>query len=144
MRKMEGLASSRYAFQCPSRYPSSVCAFVISIDTNLTQLYSTETSLRADVSPYRLSLSYPAGNSSSIFTLMVSTFRSKTTISGWEDLVGISASVTTNMDAKYSLSFAGAKGGQDDAINDFEFWNFTYIASEDFEGVPELVLEFEY
>lgn len=43
----------------------------------------------------------------------------------------------------YTLSYAGRNGGDDEPINDFEFWNFTYALPEDFEGVPSLRLDFE-
>jgi hypothetical protein len=41
------------------------------------------------------------------------------------------------------VTFAGAYGGQDKVINDFEFWNISYTMPVNFTGVPKLVLDIE-
>ena len=43
----------------------------------------------------------------------------------------------------YSVTFAGAYGGADETINDFEFWNFTYTMPTNYTGKPHLLLEVE-
>lgn len=80
------------------------------------QLYSTETALIAETSPYQLNLTYPNGNSSSIFSFIVSTVDSKPTVSSWDDLKGLSVRVSGNVNLTYSLSFAGLYGGDDKPI----------------------------
>lgn len=97
--------------------------------------------LSVEVSPNQLSLSYPKGSAASIFTLVVSTFTSRTTISGWEDVVGLNVSVSGNANLTYGMSFAGAYGGADDLLRDFEFWNFTYLMPAEFVGTPNIVLD---
>lgn len=109
------------------------------------QWYATEPALTATVAPYSLALTYPRGNASSIASLIVSAFKSRPTVTGWADLVGLRVNVSSEtFDASnYTLTYAGRNGGDDEPINDFEFWNFTYTLPEDFEGVPSLRLDFE-
>lgn len=95
------------------------------------------------VSPNRLELSYPYGNSSSIFSFIVSTFANKRDVASWADIQGANVSVTTNANASYGVTFAGAYGGQDNLINDFEYWNISYTMPVNFTGVPRLVLDIE-
>ena len=64
-------------------------------------------------------------------------------MSSWADLVGLSVNVTGNVDLKYDLSFAGANGGDDEPINDFEFWNFTYFIPASLSEPPRLMLNFD-
>ncbi|EKG21698.1 hypothetical protein MPH_00962 [Macrophomina phaseolina MS6] len=105
--------------------------------------YSTEASLIADVSPGVLNLTYPHGNSSSVFSFMVSTFKGHYDVASWDDVQGVKVNVTGNANLTYTLGFHGAYGGSGETVNDFEFWNFTYLMPEDFEGTPNLVLSFD-
>ncbi|KAF4313043.1 hypothetical protein GTA08_BOTSDO00397 [Botryosphaeria dothidea] len=105
--------------------------------------YSTEASLIADVSPGVLNLTYPYGNNTSVFSFMVSTFKGHYDIASWDDVQGVKVNVTGNANLTYSLQFQGAYGGAGETVNDFEFWNFTYLMPEDFEGTPNLVLSFD-
>ncbi|KAK8075330.1 hypothetical protein PG997_009993 [Apiospora hydei] len=105
-------------------------------------LYPTERSLDVQVTPWRLDLSYPEGNASSIFTLVVSAFADGRTVHGWEDVKGISVNVSGNVNATHSLSFAGQMGGRSKPLRDFEYWNFTYVMPDGFRGLPQLSLEF--
>ncbi|KAM0720736.1 hypothetical protein Q7P37_004873 [Cladosporium fusiforme] len=110
-------------------------------EISFISLYPTETALQVSVSPNKLNLSYPSGNSSSIFTLIVGTFKQNRTIADWSGVVGLDVDVSTNANASYILSFGGAMGGEAETIRDFEVWNFTYVMPEDFEGVPSLQLD---
>lgn len=56
---------------------------------------------------------------------------------------GLSINVSGNVNANFSLAFAGEYGGADETINDFEYWNFTYAMPESYTGVPHLVLDLE-
>lgn len=105
--------------------------------------YSTEASLIADVSPGVLNLTYPYGNNTSVFSFMVSTFKGHYDLASWDDVQGVKVNVTGNANLTYSLQFQGAYGGAGETVNDFEFWNFTYLMPEDFEGTPNLVLSFD-
>lgn len=82
-----------------------------------SQYYATESAIGADVSPGRLNLSYPYGNTSSIFTFMLSPPTKKRTISGWDGAEGLNISVTTYpLDMTSNLTFAGLYGGASDPI----------------------------
>ncbi|KAI1338142.1 hypothetical protein F5Y15DRAFT_132837 [Xylariaceae sp. FL0016] len=105
-------------------------------------LWPTETALHVNVAPGKLNLTYPYGNSSSIFTLVVSTFTNKRTLSGWDDVQGMNVSVSGNANMNYTLSFGGNLGGSSSTIRDFEIWNFTYSMDGDFQGTPNLCLDF--
>ncbi|KAK8008222.1 hypothetical protein PG991_010773 [Apiospora marii] len=105
-------------------------------------LYPTETSLDVQVAPWRLDLSYPEGNSSSVFTLVVSAFADGRTVRGWKDVKGLDVVVSGNVNMTHLLSFAGQMGGSSKPLRDFEFWNFTYVMPDEFSGMPHLSLEF--
>jgi hypothetical protein len=92
------------------------------------------------VSPNKLDLAYPLGNSSSVFTLIVGTFKENRTIADWSGLVGLDVDILTNANTSYSLVFGGAMGGTAKTIRDFEVWNFTYAMPGDFEGIPTMSL----
>jgi hypothetical protein len=85
-------------------------------DIQFMSLYPTEIALKADVSPYRLNLTYPNGTASSIFTLVVSTFEQVRTVKGWDDVQGVKVKVSGNVNLTHSLSFAGAYGGRNSPI----------------------------
>ncbi|KAG4268250.1 hypothetical protein FPRO04_14803 [Fusarium proliferatum] len=99
--------------------------------------------LQSSVKPGKLSLSYPYGNASSVFTFVVGTFEKKRTVASWADVQGLEVKVSGNINSTYALSFAGGYGGADSLIRDFEFWNFTYTMPSDFQGVPSVELDFK-
>lgn len=109
----------------------------------MPQLYPTETALQVDVSPNCLNLTYPSGNSTSVFTLVVGTFKQNRTIADWSGVVGLDVKVSTNANEAYNLTFNGARGGAGEVLRDFEVWNFTYVMPEDFEGLPWLQLDLQ-
>ncbi|KAI9168014.1 hypothetical protein HJFPF1_04158 [Paramyrothecium foliicola] len=129
----------------PSQNQDAFNPAVVQWDTgkeiSFISLYPTEIALDVQVSPGRLSLTYPYGNSSSVFSLLVGTFREKATISGWADLPGIKVDVSGNVNSQYSLTFGGQYGGSDETVRDFEFWNFTYSMPPGFVGQPNVVLD---
>ncbi|RSL40068.1 hypothetical protein CEP53_013610 [Fusarium sp. AF-6] len=131
----------------PSQNQEAFNPAVVQWDTgkeiSFISLYPTETALQTKVGPGQLTLSYPNGNSGSIFSLLVGTFKSKRTISGWEDIVGLKVAVSGNVNTTYGLSFGGQYGGSDSPIRDFEFWNFTYTMPAGFAGTPSLTLDLE-
>ncbi|ORY61035.1 uncharacterized protein BCR38DRAFT_459944 [Pseudomassariella vexata] len=110
-------------------------------EINFLSWYATEMALEADVSPGKLNLTYPQGNASSTFTFVVGTFKKVNMILSWEDLQGLNVTLSGNVNASYSLSFAGQLGGSGDLVRDFEFWNFTYTMPSGFEGIPNICLE---
>jgi hypothetical protein len=68
------------------------------------------------VKPFQLKLTNPYGNSSSIFNFIVSTFDSKPTISGWDDLLGLKVNVFGNVNLTHWVSYARLYGGVDKPI----------------------------
>lgn len=108
-------------------------------------LYGTEAALDTDVQPGRLGLAYPKGNESSIFTFLVvsNPVRQKRDILSWDDVMGLSVNVSGSIDLTPQISFCGLLGGSCDVINDWEFWNFTYIMPMGSTETPRIVLDIE-
>ncbi|KAH0367366.1 hypothetical protein KCU65_g4692, partial [Aureobasidium melanogenum] len=127
----------------PSTFNPAVIQWNTGAGVGFITLHASENATTAVVSPNRLELSYPYGNSSSIFSLLVSTFANKRNVASWSDIQGANVGVTTNANASYTVSFAGAYGGADEVINDFEYWNISYTMPTNFTGVPRLVLDIE-
>lgn len=121
----------------------AVIQWYTSDEVSWISLYPTESALQVDVSPGQLGLKYPKGNSSSIFTFVVGTFKRKTTIADWSDVQGLNVNISGNVDAEYNLSFAGHLVGPYAPINNFEYWNFTYSMPEGFHGIPSVFVEVE-
>lgn len=92
-----------------------------------------------------LSVTYPEGNASSTFSFLVSQFAEKPTVSSLADIQGLDVKISGNVNATYSISFAGSYGGTDTVINNFEFWNFTWTMPNDFSKgvVPTITLKVE-
>lgn len=108
--------------------------------------YPTDSYIDATASASTLNISYPYGNSSSIFTFQISEFIAKRDVGSWDDLQGLSVSVSASsaVDMNYTVTFAGAYGGADETIDNFEFWNFTYAMQEDVDVVePWIAFEFD-
>ncbi|TVY84424.1 hypothetical protein LSUE1_G005584 [Lachnellula suecica] len=127
----------------PDTFNPALIQWYTGAEVGFITLYATEPSVVAVASAGSLELSYPRGSNSSIFSIIVSTFAEKKEVSAWEDVQGLTVNVTGNVDANYSVAFAGAYGGADDTINDFEFWNFTYTMPSKYTGQPHLLLEVE-
>ncbi|KAL3424259.1 hypothetical protein PVAG01_03540 [Phlyctema vagabunda] len=79
-------------------------------------LYATEYAVTAEAKPGTLNLTYPLGNSSSIFSLIVSPFLAKPTVSTLEDIQGLNVTVSGTVNETYAVSFAGSYGGSDSTI----------------------------
>ncbi|KAF4972197.1 hypothetical protein FSARC_1179 [Fusarium sarcochroum] len=122
-------------------YNPAVVQWNTGSEISFVSLYPSETALDVTVGPGKLHLSYPRGNSSSIFSLLVGTFVKTPTIKGWSDLPGLRVNVSGNIDPKYELSFGGSNGGSSGTLRDFELWNFTYTMPAKFEGTPVLTLD---
>ncbi|CAG7556354.1 unnamed protein product [Fusarium equiseti] len=127
--------------QSQQSYNPAVIQWNTGKEVSFISLYPTETALDVQVSPGRLHLSYPRGNSSSMFSLLMGTFIEKPTIKSWDDLPNLRVNVSGNVDPKYELSFGGAYGGGSQTVRDFELWNFTYTMPTGFEGTPALTLD---
>ncbi|GME36463.1 hypothetical protein GTA08_BOTSDO00397 [Neofusicoccum parvum] len=127
----------------PSTWSPAVVQWDAGVQVGWLKWYSTEAALAADVAPGVLNLTYPYGNGTSVFTFFVSTFKGHYDVAGWEDVQGVKVEVAGNANMSYEVSFNGAYGGAGETISDFEFWNFTYVMPEGFEGVPNLMLSFE-
>ncbi|KAF0644232.1 hypothetical protein FPSE5266_12152 [Fusarium pseudograminearum] len=127
--------------QSQEAYNPAVVQWNTGKEISFISLYPSETALDVEVGPGKLHLSYPRGNSSSVFSLLVGTFIGKPTIESWEDLPNLQVNVSGNTNPKFQLSFGGAFGGSSKTLRDFELWNFTYTMPESFQGVPALTLD---
>lgn len=131
----------------PAKNPDTFNPCVVQWNTGdgvgFITLYATEAAVTAVASPGRLDLTYPYGNSSSIFSLLVSTFEKNHTIADWSGVQGLNVNVTGNVNMTYELAFAGEYGGADETINNFEYWNFTYMVPADLSEPPHISLGLE-
>ncbi|KAI6907896.1 hypothetical protein KC334_g4855 [Hortaea werneckii] len=103
--------------------------------------HATESTIDAEVTPGSLKLTYPYGNSSSIFTFLLSSPTPNGTLLDWNDADGLDVKITTYPEMTLNLTFAGAFGGASETIHDFEFYNFTYTLPKNFTGQPWVQLE---
>lgn len=105
--------------------------------------YSTEAAMDVDVQAGHLSLTYPKGNESSIFTFLVvsNPIGQKRDILGWEDVWDVSVNVSGTIDLTPEISFCGLLGGSCDPINDWEFWNFTYSMPAGSTDTPSILFD---
>ncbi|PGH12515.1 hypothetical protein AJ79_04259 [Helicocarpus griseus UAMH5409] len=123
----------------PSQFNPAVIQWNTGNEVGFITLYATEPSINAIARPGSLNITYPLGNSSSTFQLLISPFRKKPEVSTWKDLQGLNIKVSGTIDPKYSVSSSFT----DDAINDFMFWNFTYSMPPQSRLVPNILLEVE-
>ena len=107
-------------------------------------LYAQVYALDSETGENYLDLSYPQGNSSNGFSFLVgmNSWGGKRDVASWADVEGINVNVTGTVDQNYTVTFNGANGGAGDPINEFEFWNFTYLMPEGSTEVPRVTLEF--
>ena len=106
-------------------------------------LFATESSVIAEAAPSSLNLTYPIGTNKSIFSLIVSPFEKKRTVTSLADIQGLTVNVTGSVDSNYTISWAGAFGGSSSVINDFEFWNFTWSMPANSTVAPNLHLSLD-
>ncbi|KAK2779974.1 hypothetical protein FQN53_001160 [Emmonsiellopsis sp. PD_33] len=123
----------------PSQFNPAVIQWNTGEEVGYITLHATEAGIDAVARPGSLNITYPLGDSSSTFQLLVSPFRSKTEVSTWDDIQGLSVKVSGTVDQNYTLSYSFTGG----AINDFTFWNFTYAMPAGSTDVPNLLLEVE-
>lgn len=96
-----------------------------------------------EVSPKRLKVTYPEGSSSSVFTFAASPSLEKRDVQSWADIQGISISVSGTANPEPAVTFAGRYGGSGSPIYDFNHWTMVHTMPAGFEGVPEIIIEFE-
>ncbi|CAO2653879.1 Nn.00g106120.m01.CDS01 [Neocucurbitaria sp. VM-36] len=108
-------------------------------------LYAQVKELNVEVGEGTLELTYPQGNSSSGFSFLVGTngWTGKRDVRRWDDVEGVKVNVSGTVDANYTITFNGMRGGAGKTINDFEFWNFTYSMPKGSQEIPRVRLEFE-
>lgn len=108
-------------------------------------LYAQVYALDAATGENFLRLSYPQGNSSNGFSFLVGTnsWDGKRDVASWADVEGIKVNVTGTVDQNYTVTYNGANGGAGKPVNEFEFWNFTYLMPKGSRAVPQVSLEFE-
>jgi hypothetical protein len=108
-------------------------------------LYAQVMELDAVAGPGTLELSYPQGNATSGFSFLVGTnsWEGKRDVGSWADVEGLRVNVTGSVDVNYTVTFNGLVGGVGKPINEFEFWNFTYVMAEGSQETPRVRLDFE-
>jgi hypothetical protein len=58
-----------------------------------------------------LNLTYPYGTASSIFSIIVGTFKKSRDVTSWDDVQGLTVKASGNVNKTYSVGFAGEYGG---------------------------------
>ncbi|KAL1890072.1 hypothetical protein Sste5346_008509 [Sporothrix stenoceras] len=111
-------------------------------------LHPSEKSMQASVEANRLSLTYPAGNASSIFTFVVSSNplgSSRRDVYGLADIDGINITVGegSTVNPEPVVAFCGLVGGTCSLIHNFEFWNLTFTMPANSTALPQLNLNIE-
>ncbi|KAJ5001398.1 hypothetical protein K4K48_001490 [Colletotrichum sp. SAR 10_66] len=103
-------------------------------------LHGTEKAMEVKVDPEQLTLAYPRGNVSSIFTFIVSSnpIGGKRDVQGFEDLDGINITTTGSVLPDPDISFCGLVGGTCSIIHGFEFWNITYKMPPNTSATPSI------
>ncbi|KAH8771030.1 hypothetical protein F5883DRAFT_492899 [Diaporthe sp. PMI_573] len=107
--------------------------------------WATESAMQVDVQPYRLKLTYPKGNESSIFTFIIGSnpLGQKRDVVEWGDVMGLNVNVSGTVDLSHEVAFCGLAGGSCEPSHGFEFWNFTYVMPAGSTDTPNIVLELE-
>jgi len=98
--------------------------------------------MKVEVLPNRLKLTYPDGRADSVFTFFVSPSLRQPNVKTWDDIQGVSITVSGNVDEKYDLKFAGRYGGSAGPYYDHNYWRFEHKMPAGFEGTPELIIDF--
>ena len=96
----------------------------------------------AEVSSNHLKLTYPDGGVDSSFIFFVSPSVRQRNVKTWDDIYGASISISGNVNKEHDLKFAGRYGGDASPWNDHNYWRFEHKMPEEFEGTPELIIEF--
>lgn len=87
----------------------------------------------ATVDSGKMTLRYPQGAADAQFRFLVSTFADATTVTGWEDLPGLSVEVSGDVDTAYSVERAAQPS------MGFDYWNFVYNVTG---ATPSIELKF--
>ncbi|KAH8169469.1 hypothetical protein LIA77_10013 [Sarocladium implicatum] len=104
---------------------------------------STEAYVLTNVSENQLRISYPEGDSSSVFVFYASPSLDKRDVLAWSDIQGASISISGNVDVTPAVAFAGRYGGgAGGAYYGYNHWQFEHKMPEGFVGVPEIVITF--
>ncbi|KAF2120481.1 hypothetical protein BDV96DRAFT_538644 [Lophiotrema nucula] len=108
-------------------------------------LYAQVKELVAVAGEKSLGITYPSGNSTSGFSFLVGTNSNagKRDVASWADVEGINVTVSGSVSPNCTVTFNGLVGGAGDTINDFEFWNFTYVMPAESKDTPHVLLKFE-
>ncbi|KAE9566282.1 hypothetical protein CGCF415_v015617 [Colletotrichum fructicola] len=103
-------------------------------------LHGTEQAMEVEVGPGQLTLAYPRGNASSIFTFIASSnpIGGKRDVQGFGDLDGINITTTGSVLPDPDISFCGLVGGTCSIIHGFEFWNITYAMPPNASATPSI------
>ncbi|KAF7593026.1 hypothetical protein BBP40_012113 [Aspergillus hancockii] len=123
----------------PSTFNSAVIQWDTGVGNGWITLYATEKALDAVVGPGYLNLTYPSGTSDSQFQFLVSPFAVKKDVTSWQDLEGLNVRVSGTFDPELRVSYSSS----DATINDFMFWNLTYVMPVNSTATPNILLEVE-
>ena len=108
----------------------------------MSQLRSSEAHVLMEVSPKKLKVTYPQGTSSSVFTFAVSPSVAKRDVQSWADIQGISISISGSVSPVPEITYAGRYGGSGNPIYDQNYWSIVHKMPAEFEGAPEIIIEF--
>ena len=98
--------------------------------------------MKMEVSPNRLKITYPNGDSKSVFAFFVSPYLLQPNVGGWKDIQGVSISISGNVDKTPTITFAGRYGGSAGPYYDHNYWRFEHKMPPNFTGKPEFIIDF--
>lgn len=77
--------------------------------------------MNIEVSPNNVCITYTDGSSESEFSFVVSPFLDTPVLQSWEDVPGVTVSVSGNANLEYTSAFGGSYAGKYGTIRDCKF-----------------------
>ena len=111
--------------------------------TSFIQLRATEAQQDIEVNANRLKITYPQGGAGSSFVFYVSPSLRQPNVKGWNDIQGVSVSISGNVAKEPDLKFYGRYGGSGSPWYDHNYWRFEHKMPAGFTGKPEIIIEFD-
>ena len=107
------------------------------------QLRATEAQQDIEVSANSLKITYPQGGAGSSFIFYVSPSLRQPNVKSWDDIQGVSVSISGNVVKEPDVKFYGRYGGSGSSWYDHNYWRFEHKMPAGFTGKPEIIIKFD-